>query len=392
MVASETATKIDARLIVGSGPLVGRTIPLTESQVTEIGRHPKYPVAIPDTSVSKLHCVLVPTSCGYVVADRSSANGTWVNGQRVERQLLKSGDSIRVGTTSLIYSADEVDARIGTSLGDFAIESVLGSGGAGCVYRAKQRCLERDVAVKVLATEFSCHPEFVSRFLEEARAAARLTHGHVVTIHTVGKDRDVVFLVMEYLQGGSLAELVTSRGRLEAGQALRIGRDAARALTWSEQVGIVHRDIKPSNILLDERGRAKIADFGIAAEVSWTRSTRTKLIVGSPQYMAPEQARGESVDHRADIYALGATLYTVLSGRKPWPGLTSEAVLKKKRSRKQPKRLEKLAPRLPDDLAGCVEKMMSPDLRRRYECAGDALADLETIAARFEDEADGGAS
>ncbi|HHE73013.1 MAG TPA: serine/threonine protein kinase, partial [Chloroflexi bacterium] len=177
----------------------------------------------------------------------------------------------------------------------------IGRGGMAVVYKAHQPALERYVAIKVLPQQFTFDREFVERFLREARAVARLNHPNIVTIHDVGQAGGTYYIVMEYVEESSLANLLRRQGALPPQQAAQIVAQVASALDYAHQQGFVHRDVKPSNILLGAGGVAKLTDFGIVKAAEGTRLTQTGTLLGTPEYMSPEQAKGLGVDHRTDI-------------------------------------------------------------------------------------------
>jgi hypothetical protein len=211
--------------------------------------------------------------------------------------------------------------RLERLLPAYQILELIGRGGMSTVHRARQRSLDREVAIKLLPAELAAQPGFVARFEREARALARLNHPHIVTVHDSGVVEGHCFLVMEYVAGLSLRQLMRQR-TLEPAEALALVPQICDALQYAHENGIVHRDIKPENILLDTRGQVKIADFGLALlsepEVAGGTLTATHQVMGTPRYMAPEQMQGaHGVDHRADIYSLGIVFYEMLTGELP---------------------------------------------------------------------------
>ena len=215
------------------------------------------------------------------------------------------------------------------TLGPYQIIDVIGRGGMGIVLRALDAKLNRIVAVKVLAPELAANPNARRRFLREAQAAAAVSHPHVVTIHAVDEDK-LPYLVMECIVGQSLQEKLDRIGALRLTEILRIGRQVAEGLAAAHEQGLIHRDIKPANILL-ENGveRVKITDFGLARAVDDVAITRPGKVSGTPQYMSPEQARGERVDHRSDLFSLGCVLYAMCTGAPPFRGDSLPAVIKR---------------------------------------------------------------
>jgi serine/threonine-protein kinase len=209
---------------------------------------------------------------------------------------------------------------LGQTLGKYRIESLLGSGGFAWVFKGYDPELDIPVAVKVLKPQFAGEPPVVERFKREAATAARLRHPNIIKIYSVGRDGTAVYFVMDYLPGG-LSDRLEVTSTLPEDYVLRVGVDVARALGFAHREGVIHRDIKVDNILFDTHGNAVVADFGIARALSgYTNQTGTNMVVGTPQYFAPEQARAKPLDGRADIYSLGVTLFRSATGRLPFEG------------------------------------------------------------------------
>jgi len=218
----------------------------------------------------------------------------------------------------------------GSNLGPFRILGPLGRGGMASVYKAFEPGLERSVAVKVLPPEYLHDPTFAERFRREAQVIARLEHPHIIPIYAYGIDQGMPWMSMRLLSGGSLSSRLKSGGRLPHARSLEILRGVASALDYAHAAGVIHRDVKPQNILIDEHEHVYLADFGIAKMVEGAPGlTQTGMITGTPQYMAPEQALGSALDHRADIYSLGVVAYECLTGRVPFTADTPLAVLMK---------------------------------------------------------------
>ncbi len=204
--------------------------------------------------------------------------------------------------------------------GEWDIQEELGRGGMAIVFRARDRHLERDVAIKVLPFSLTFDRQFVERFEREARTAARLEHPHIIPIYRVGKTANVTYFVMKYLRGGSLSDLLERRGRLRVDEIRRLLIETAGALAYAHRSDIVHRDMKPDNIMFDELGHSVLMDFGIAKAATRTRITGTGMSIGTPHYMSPEQARAQALDGRSDIYSLGVVAYQCLTGQVPFDG------------------------------------------------------------------------
>lgn len=209
---------------------------------------------------------------------------------------------------------------------EYEILDELGRGGMAIVYRARERQLDRDVAIKVLPMSLAFDAEFVERFQREARTAAKLEHPNIIPIYRVGQTDRVSYIVMKYLRGKPLAELIEQRGTLPPAEIRRLLEQTARALGYAHRHGIVHRDVKPDNIMFDDAGHAVVTDFGIAKAASEGRLTGTGMSIGTPHYMSPEQARAKAIDGRSDLYSLGVVAYQCLTGRVPFDGEDAFAI------------------------------------------------------------------
>lgn len=280
----------------------------------------------------------------------------------------------------------------------YRIEGVLGRGGMGTVYLARQLNLDRPVALKVMSRMWTRDPVFVARFVREAYAAALLNHQNVVRIYDIGEVGGTRYFSMEYVKGRTLTEVMKAHGRLDAETAVGYVLQAARGLKHSHDHGIIHRDIKPDNLLLDEHGTVKVADLGLVKTPDVTAQddapddsrcsdsglhtlppdmTGTRMALGTPAYMAPEQCRdAATVDHRADIYSLGGTLYTLVTGLPPFEG-TSAVELMKKHAYTPLVPPEVHAPRLPAAVSAVIQKMMAKHPGERYQNMGEVTRVLE---------------
>jgi serine/threonine protein kinase len=372
------------RIIVESGPQRGRKFELPEKGTIGIGRDPKCAIQLPDGMVSRLHCVLRCEPSRWRIEDAKSSNHTYVNDVAITHRELAPGDIIQVGETLLSFVAVEVDPLVGAAVGGYRIEARLGRGGMGTVYRAVQISLDRTVALKILAPRFARDVDFVRRFTAEAQAAARLNHPNLVQVYDAGRDGEQHYMSMEFLEGGTLEDLLAREGRLPPPRAVAMAMDAALALTFAERHHIVHRDIKPGNLLLsvaDGVEKVKVGDLGIAADLRRAGPSGAREVVGSPRYMAPEQARGEAVDHRADIYALGATLYRSIAGTAPFDAPDIKEILAAKLAR-EPVPLKEIVPEVSAALSAAVQKMLARRVEERFASAAGAHQALEAALRR----------
>jgi len=269
---------------------------------------------------------------------------------------------------------DELGARLQSALGDaYAVERQLGAGGFAVVYLVRDVHLKRKLAVKVLSPDVIASHSVLERFRREAETIAQLSHPHIVPLHFIGQKDDLVYLVMEAIDGGSLGDRLDREGQLPVDEAARIFSEVASALAHAHKRGVVHRDIKPQNVLLDsESGRALVTDFGIARTAEGGSLTATGMVVGTPTYLSPEQVTGEPSDHRADIYALGVMMYQMLAGQPPFTGATPTAVLMK-RLAGPPEPIKTHRPEVPDSLVEIVDACLATDPNERLSNAGDIV-------------------
>ena len=260
-------------------------------------------------------------------------------------------------------------------LGPYEVFEVIGRGGMGIVFRARDPKLNRIVAVKVLAPELAANPNARRRFVREAQAGAAISHPHVVTIHAVDEDEKVPYLVMECIVGQSLQQKLDKVGSLRLTETLRISQQIAEGLAAAHKQGLIHRDIKPANILL-ENGveRVKITDFGLARAVDDVSVTRTGEVAGSPQFMSPEQAKGERIGQRSDLFSLGCVMYAMCTGRSPFRA-TSIAAAIRRVCDDTPRPIEEINPEVPIWLIEIIEKLLNKDSEQRYESA-EQLVDV----------------
>ncbi|HEX9610804.1 MAG TPA: serine/threonine-protein kinase [Gemmatimonadales bacterium] len=266
--------------------------------------------------------------------------------------------------------------------GRYSLERELGRGGMGVVYLAREVRLDRPVAIKLLPPTLAAHPTLRERFLREARTAARLSHPHIVPIHAVDEVDRFVFYVMAYVEGETLARLLARRGALTAAEASRVLREVAWALAHAHEEGIVHRDVKPENILLERgTGRALVADFGIARLAEASGGTGVGEVLGTPDFMSPEQASGEPCDGRSDVYSLGVVGYYTLAGRLPFHGASPAQVLMRHLTQPPPP-LASLVPALPRDLGKVIGRCLAKDPGARFQGARELADALGVTLAR----------
>jgi eukaryotic-like serine/threonine-protein kinase len=280
---------------------------------------------------------------------------------------------------SLAFLDPPADGSHLGSLGNFEVVRVVGRGGMGVVLQAVDTCLQRDVAIKVLDPELSKDELAVKRFCREARVAASISHENVVAVHQVEEDesKNLPFLVMELITGESLEKRLERDGRLSLREIVSIGMQTAAGLAAAHEKGLIHRDIKPGNILLEKSGqRVKLTDFGLARAAEDLRLTRTGLVAGTPLYMSPEQASGEELDARSDLFSLGVVLYELAAGEPPFQGKTPLAVLKRV-TEEQPVPLRERDPELPEWFVHVVDRLLAKKPADRFQSAREVADTLE---------------
>ena len=266
---------------------------------------------------------------------------------------------------------------IGTKLsGRYIIESKLGSGGMSTVYLARDETLERWVAVKVLHREISDQPDQIERFRREARTVAQLSHPNLVPVIDAGEDGGHPYIVFEYVEGETLKQRIERLGRLPLDEAAAYAIEIGRGLAAAHAARMVHRDVKPQNVLIDAEGRAKVTDFGIARELEADGLTATGRVLGTTDYVSPEQAMGHNVDARSDIYSLGVVLYEMLTGAPPFSAETLVGVAMKHVNEQMPD-VQVRRPQVSSALAAVVDKATWKDPGRRYSEMAPMLDDLE---------------
>jgi len=266
---------------------------------------------------------------------------------------------------------------IGKTISHYKILAKIGEGGMGVVYKAEDTKLKRTVALKFLPQEFTRDKDAKERFIQEAQAAGALDHPNICTVYEINEVNDQTFIVMAYIKGQNLKDRFKS-GLLEVEDALEIATQVAEGLQEAHEKGIIHRDIKPANIMLTAKGQAKIMDFGLA-KLSWgVDLTKTATIMGTVAYMSPEQAKGEKIDHRTDIWSLGAMLYEMLTGERPFKVTHDQAVLHAILN-EDPVPITKIRKDIPQELEKIVKKALEKDLKKRYGDMDAMLADLRAV-------------
>jgi protein kinase-like protein/FHA domain-containing protein len=393
----------------GTGRTLGAPTELPRAGVLTIGSsRERADLALEGAGVADVHCAIGRIKGGgWALKDLGSEQGTLVNGARVQSKRLELGDRIVLGSRELrvvdanapappappptppsstaVQSGERKDPFAATEfisgprIPGYKVEKLLGRGGMGEVFLALQERLDRKVAVKVLSERLSADADFVRRFQAEARAAAALNHPNVVVVHDVGEQEGRHYLTMEYMDRGNLESRLAREGRLSWREVLDILHDAASGLVYAELRGVVHRDIKPANLMQSHAGTTKIADLGLAThlEAEATEADDHKIF-GTPHFISPEQARGERVDCRSDLYSLGATGYRLLCGRTPFEGSTTRDILRG-HFFETPKPLAEQVADLPPELDRIVQRLLQKKPDDRYASAGELLKEIDRL-------------
>jgi serine/threonine-protein kinase len=310
---------------------------------------------------------------------------------RVVQELKETGSHPEPVTESARESSDtlplldppQTPEALGR-LGSYDIIEVIGRGGMGVVLKALDPALNRLVAIKVLAPQWATSSAARKRFAREARATAAVRHDHVVAVYAVEEAGGLPYLVMEYVHGMSLQQRLDETGPLPVEEIVRIGMQTAAGLAAAHAQGLIHRDVKPANILLEQGfERVKLSDFGLARAMDDASVTQSGVIAGTPQYMAPEQARGTTLDHRADLFSLGSVLYAACTGRPPFRAPTTLAVLRRV-SEETPRDIQELNPEVPVWLVEIIEILHAKDPADRFQSAAELSRLLERCLAHLQ--------
>jgi len=374
-----------ARLVVREGEGAGSAYVIRPGTARVVlGRRSGVEFQILDEKASRDHAEVVFSEGRYVLRDLGSSNGTSLDGRRLERdETLRPGSLIRIGRTVIEFLDESGGVPPGLRVSGYDLIERVGRGRMGTVYKARQLSMDRVVAIKILDETCSGDRDFIERFRREARAAARLSHPNIVRMVDVGKSEGLHYYSMEFVEGETLKHLLREQGCIDTDRALEIALQAARALGHAHGRGMVHRDVKPANLLLTREGAVKVADLGIAK--TFEASAFASGVHGTPHYMSPEQAAGEELDARTDVFSLGATLYHMLTGSLPFEGDDDYEVARAHTTASLPA-VQEREPDVPDSVTRMVERMMARDPALRHQSMGEVASDLERVIADREAE------
>jgi serine/threonine protein kinase len=374
----------------------GDPIELYADRPCTIGRTESCEVPLLDEDASRRHAEVLWTAGGFILRDLGSRNGTVVNGQTVVEKVLADGDEIRIGSHLFSYVIDtgrktptkkkgngaavaQADVDPKKRVGPYVIEHKIGNGSMGAVYKARVEETGETVALKVLPPKAARDTVFLKRFEREAKVGLGLRHSNILRTHDVGLERGLNYIAIEYAEGGSARALLDKSGALGEMICLRIIRQIAQGLQHAHDQGVVHRDLKPENILFNAKGKAKICDFGLVHVDKDTALTQKGETVGTPHYIAPEQARGDvTLDARADIYSLGATLYHMSTGQTPFAG-DNGVIIMKKHLHEDPEPPAEVNPKLSAGFSALIMRMMSKNRDDRQASATELDREAEAV-------------
>lgn len=265
-----------------------------------------------------------------------------------------------------------------TFAGRYQIIEELGRGGMGRVYKVLDKDIDEKVALKLLNPEVAADEKIIKRFQNELKFARKITHKNVCKMYHLAKKEETPYITMEYVPGEDLKSLIKSKEKLAGEEAISIAKQVCEGLVEAHELGIVHRDLKPQNIMIDEKGRAKIMDFGISRSLETKGVTEAGVIIGTPEYMSPEQVEGKEVGKRSDIYSVGVILYEMVTGRIPFEGDTALSIALKHKS-EMPQEPRQINAQIPENLSRVILKCMEKDKEKRYEGADELLSELVKI-------------
>src|SRR5215475_8508642 len=334
------------------------------------------PLCQADNPPSADHCTKCSTPLPLADATLSGTVSGTLSGTAVGRT---EAWSVAVTPRPSSEAASKGQLEPGTILADrFEILQLLGQGGMGAVYKGRDIELERLVALKLIRPDLASHPEILRRFKQELILAREVTHRNVIRIFDLGQAQGIKFITMEYVEGRDLRGLIHDRGKFTTEDAVPIVLQICEALDAAHNAGVVHRDLKPQNVMVDKDGRVYVMDFGIARSLETPGMTQTGALMGTPEYMSPEQAKGEKVDARSDLFALGIIFYEMLTGISPFKADTAMAMMFK-RTQERATPLSQLNIGIPGVISDIVSKCLEIKPAERYQTAREVINDLEAF-------------
>ncbi len=367
-----------AKLVCQTGPKAGHEYPLTKD-LTIMGRQSSCDVQIFDNMSSRAHCQIRRDGKLFSLVDLGSRNGTYLNDKKVSERQLAFGDRVRIGEAEYKLVKETGDVELKDLLSKYDVMEKIGEGGMGIVFKANQKSMNRVVALKILSPKYSAKQRFVDQFIKEARAAGALNHPNIIQVHEVGTENDIHYFSMEFVDGATCMQVLRDQGPFKISDALEVICHTAKALDYAHSQRLIHQDIKPDNIMIGQNNQVKLADLGISKTFDEVESEEgPKRVMGTPHYMAPEAALGKKIDHRVDIYSLGATLYHLLTGKTPYSGTSATEVLKAHVMDPLPA-IEDINPEVPEDVCALVERMVAKKPDDRYQTAAEVVEEVQRL-------------
>lgn len=290
---------------------------------------------------------------------------------------LKPSEDIPARTETIEAPREELTTG-STFAGRYQIIEEIGKGGMGRVYKTQDIELKEKVALKLIKPEISADKKTVERFQNELKFARKIVHRNVGRMYDLGKEEGSYYITMEYVEGQDLRGMIRQSKQLTIGTAISIAKQMSEGLAEAHRLGVIHRDLKPSNIMIDMDGNSRIMDFGIARSIEGKGITGAGVMIGTPEYMPPEQAEAKEVDQRSDIYSLGIILYEMVTGRVPFEGDTALSIAMKHKG-EEPKDPKEYNAQIPEDLSRVIIRCMEKDKGNRYQSAGEVHSELENI-------------
>ncbi len=369
------------KIVLKYNDKVIKEIKLTDVVVT-IGRKADNDLVIDNLAVSSHHARIAKLDDSFVIQDTGSTNGIFLNGEKVAQHTLKYGDQIMIGKHFVVFQDEAVaaapppvEARSGTPrFGRYEVVRELGSGAMGTVYLGKDTVGHRTVAVKTLKPAGVDAQEVASmkeRFFREAESARQLSHPAIVKVYDAGEENGTAYFAMELLDGITLRDFVAKRGTVSVKRAMEIAAQVADALAYAHAKNVVHRDVKPENIMVLSSGDFKITDFGVAKLLDASQ-TQSGVVLGTPNYMSPEQLIGQKVDRRSDLFSLGVVFYELLTGVRPFQARNISEMLRLHEAH-QPAAPSTLRPDVPSSVDAIALRALQRDLTQRYQ-QGELMA------------------